>query len=69
MGAAVAPRVVIAPLREDIHRLATAPTTTPSAAEEPGVSSIATTLLRRPSHEGQTQRRCYTNFGYIRNAY
>ena len=27
MGAAVAPRVVIAPLREDIHRLATAPTT------------------------------------------
>ena len=28
MGAAVAPRVVIAPLREDIHRLATAPTTT-----------------------------------------
>ena len=27
VGAAVAPRVVIAPLREDIHRLATAPTT------------------------------------------
>lgn len=26
VGAAVAPRVVIAPLREDIHRLATAPT-------------------------------------------
>ena len=28
VGAAVAPRVVIAPLREDIHRLATTPTTT-----------------------------------------